>query len=369
MGEPERDAASGGVHGDSVLEHLRAAARRSGTSTEHEAGWFGRVLRERLARKSAERPDWSVVYGELSVEEMARRRIARACRKAALGGGVCSVGAHAGAAVLLMTEGLAAAAGAPSVLAAVAADTLYSAVVRIDLACDLASIYGVPFHVGDDGELATVFEIAFNVRRDAVPAKSLRPGRILAPNDAEMLASIGDRLAREAVLGLVPLVGIPFAAVESYADTRELGNDAREYLRARKESGDLLGVALEDPDLDAALLLEGAWLLVTSDDVLTHEGVVLLATLARRIPVSRRAPLAHLGFIGEGDWIVHMALIDDAACRATLSALEGVAGLRGKMTAAERRFLERVSEALGPDIDFARIEALCRRVRGERGPR
>jgi hypothetical protein len=360
----EHDAASG-VRGNSALEDLRAAARGSGASAHDDAGWFGRLLRERLARKCDQRPRWDFMDGKLSREEMAKRQIAKACRKAALGGGVCAAGAQAGLAALLTTEGLAAGIGVPSVLAAIAADTFHSAVVQIDLAFDLASIYGVPFQLGDDGELATVFELGLRARHE-VPAKNLDFRPILVPNDAELLARVGDRLAREAVLGLAPLVGIPFAAVESYVDTRELGHDASAYVRVRKESGRLLRVTLEDPNVDPVPLLEGAWLLATSDDILTHECAVALAALARYVPVSRRAPLAHLGFIGEGVWIVHMSLLDDAGCRATLSALEAVAALRSKMTRGEQRFLERVSEALGRGIDFARIEALRRSVHGER---
>jgi hypothetical protein len=356
MGEHRAASIAGG---NSEFEHLRQTAQRSGASTEHDAGWFGRVLQERLGRRGISR-DWDALYPTLSEDERAGRRITRACRKAALGGGLSSAGAHASAAVTLLSEGVAPAIGVPSVLAAVAADTLYAAVVQVDLACDLASIYRVPFMVQDAGELATVFDIALRGPNHDVRAKSVDAKRILAPNDAEMLARVGDHIAKNAFMGLVPLLGIPFAAAESYADTRDLGESACEYARRRRAVVEVLGTTLQDPNVDEALLLGGAWLLATSDDVLTHEEAVLLSTLARKVPPDRRAPLEHLGFIGEGVWIVHMGLLADAQCEATWLALEAVAGLRGKTTDPERHFLERAAAALGRTVDFARIDDVHR---------
>jgi hypothetical protein len=346
--------------GDSELEHLRQTAQRSGASTEHDVGWFGRVLQERLGRRGTCR-DWDALYPTLSEDERAGRRIARACRKAALGGGLSSAGAHASAAATLLSDGVAPAIGVPTALAAIAADTVYSAVVQVDLACDLASIYRVPFMLQDTGELATVFDIALRGPNRDVPAKSVDARRILAPNDAEMLARVGDHMARNAFMGLVPLLGIPLAAAESYADTRDLGKSACEYARDRRAVIEVIGTTLLDPDVDEALLLGGAWLLATNDDVLTHEEAVLLSTLARKVPPDRRAPLEHLGFIGEGVWIVHMGLLGDAQCEATWLALEAVAGLRGKTADPARRFLERAAAALGRTVDLARIDDVHRR--------
>ena len=119
----------------------------------------------------------------------------------------------------------------------------------------------------------------------------------------------------------------------------------------------ILGATLLNADVDGTLLLEGAWLLATSADVLSHEEPVLLSTLARMFPAERRAPLRRLRFVGEGAWIVEMALLDDARCDATLGALEALAGRCGGPIDAERRFLERTIAALGREVDLCAVRS------------
>ncbi len=341
-----RETASS-VARDAELEELRAAARYAGAATEQEAGWFGRVLQERLARKSREHPDWNVIYGGLSTDQRSERRIAGACRRAALGGGLSSTTAHVIVAATALTEGLTASVGVPSALAALAVEPIYSAVVQVDLTCDLASIYGVPFRVGDAGELATVFDIALRGPDHDTAARPSDAKRILAPNDAEILVRVGHQLATRALFGFVPLAGIPLVASASYLKTRKLGYSAREYVRDRQTVKEILGAKLRNPLVDGTLLLQGAWLFATSDAVLTHEEAVLLATLARAIPEERRPPLGRFHLLGEGAWVMQMALLDEARCGATLDALEALGLQCSRSTPAARRFLARTAEALG----------------------
>lgn len=128
-------------------------------------------------------------------------------------------------------------------------------------------------------------------------------------------------------------------------------------MRDRKNMNGILGATLLNADVDGTLLLEGAWLLATSADVLSHEEPVLLSTLARMFPAERRAPLRRLRFVGEGAWIVEMALLDDARCDATLGALEALAGRCGGPIDAERRFLERTIAALGREVDLCAVRS------------
>jgi hypothetical protein len=336
---------------DGELEELRAAARHAGAATEHDAGWFGRLLRERLERKSNQ-VDWSAVYPGLSADHRAERHIARACRKAALCG-ILSVGAaNAIAATAAFTEGLTAVVGVPAALAALAVEPFASAVVQVDLTCDLSSIYGVPFELGDAGELAAVFDVAIRGPQHQKPVRAYGK-RLLAPNDTEILAQVGSQLAMGGLFGLVPVAGIPLVSAKAYQKTRRLGYSAREYVRDRLAVREVLGERLRNPNVEATLLLQGAWLLVTSDDLLTHDEAVLLSTLARAIPPGRRPRLERFDLIGEAAWVMQMALLDDARCDATFRALEGLAMPYAKWNTQERSFLRRVAEGLGRELELA----------------
>jgi hypothetical protein len=360
------------MHGteESPLDQLRSSARRVGALTKEDAGWFGRLLQDRLARASRSRRDWDRVYPGVSTAERERRRIASACRKASLGAGLSATGAQLvglGIGLGVAGSGLVVPVGVPSAVALVGGQTVYAATVQVDLACDLASIHGVPFDLCDSGEVATVFDIALRrPRRRKHPRWRSDLLRIVAPHDAELLKRISRHLATQAAFGLVPFLGIPSAAAGEYYDTRRLGRSACEYIRRRRAVRAVLGATLSRTAADKATLLEGAWLLATADDVLTHEGLLVLAALARMIPPQQRAPLQKLRSVGEAVWIVHMALLADEVSSEVLRLLEDIAGLLGPLVPAERSFLTRTAEALGMRVDFARIEHLHAKIaRGE----
>jgi hypothetical protein len=336
------------------LERLRATARHAGALTKHDAGWFAAVLRERLARAPGGRARNGIDSG-VPAGTRAERRIASACKRAAASAGVASVGGHAGELVTAMSDGLAWAVFIPAVIAAVATETVFTTMLQVDLACDLASIYGVPFAVGDVGELATVFEVALGGAPEASPRHRADARRLLADNDAELLARVGRTLAADALLGLVPLVGIPASIAKNYRDTMRIGRSAQRYVAGRRAVHELLGGALPASDLDKTLLLEGAWLLSTCDDFASHEELLLLSALVHAIPAPDRPPVERLGFVGEGVWVVRMALLPEDERRLVFDALHTVAGLRGPMERTEREFLARVAAALEQTVDHARI--------------
>ncbi len=272
-----------------------------------------------------------------------------------------------GEVVTVLTDGLAAPICLPAVVASLASEIVASAKVQIDLVFDLGSIYGVPADVRDTAELAEIFDLAFHADQ-ADGAR--RAGHAPRPTEDEILARLGRSILEDAVLGLVPFVGIPASAAGSYRSTVRVGAAARCFVRRRaalRES--LRRLSLEGP---RALLVEGAWLLATADGVATYEELLVVAAIARSLSGDERAEALHgawhIDAPDERCWLERASSLDAPARADLAGALEAVAGLRGPTRHPERRFLLSVGDALGVAIDFARIEAIHRSLDGDALP-
>jgi hypothetical protein len=332
---------------------VRESARRLGVLQHEGVGWFGELVREHLRRSLTARAgiDWGRVYPGLSVDERADKHVARAARRTAFTGGLTAAGAHVGEAITLLTEGVAGVVVMPAVIASIAGEVVASAKVQIDLVLDLASIHGAPFDGSDTAELAAILELALHpgAKGDgAVPCMS---------TEDEILARLGRALFEEALLGLVPFVGIPCNVARSYRASRRVGAVARQWARRRAALREAL--ARLDLRSSPSLLLEGAWLLATVDGVATPEELLVIAAVARALGCDERAVLrARLDRCDEVRWLAAVAAKRAPERQALADALVVVAGLRGPTRHPERRFLSRASEALGVTVDLARVGAI-----------
>jgi hypothetical protein len=345
--------------GASCIDALRESARRLGVLPPDGAGWFGRLVRARLRRSLVGRatPDWDGLYPGLVLDQRVERHVARAARRAALCGGISAAGAHVGETVTLLTEGLAAPFCVPAVVAAIAGEAAASVKVQIDLVFDLAAMHGVPFDPGDAGELAEIFDLALFAGRMASPGAGCCPDpRPVADDD--LLARLGRGLFEDAVLGLVPFVGIPCTAASSYRATVRVGAVALRWIRRRVALRGALRRLTADPA--PALLLEGAWLLATVDGMATRDELAIVAAIARSTPGGAEAALARLDAADEPRWLADAVLLDAGQRAVLLDALVITAGLRGPTRHPERCFLARVGATLSLPVDFARIDAIHR---------
>ena len=113
----------------------------------------------------------------------------------------------------------------------------YTALLQIDLVCDLASIYGVPFDPDDVGEVATLFGLALEI-----DVKGRRKGRsgdgeighdaeaphgltakLMELEEGDVAKRIGRKLLEEAVVkNIVPVLGVGIAARWNYVGTRKI---------------------------------------------------------------------------------------------------------------------------------------------------
>lgn len=341
------------------VERLRESARRLGVLPPEALGWFGTLLRERLRRSLADRTtlDWERLYPGLTVDERADRHVARAARRSALAGGLSAAGAHVGEAVTLLTDGLAAPLCVPAILASLASEVVASAKVQIDLVFDLASIHGAAFDVSDTAELAAIFELALHA--GGATGAGRAGHEACRSTEDEILARLGRALLEDALLGLVPFVGIPFSAATSYRATLRVGAVARRSLRRRVALREALrGLASR---ASPALLLEGVWLLATADGRATHEELLVLASVARALACDERAALDRLDRLDATDerrWLAAAVSLEAKERAVLFDALLVIAGLRGPTRHPERRFLARVGDALGLGVDFSRIDAI-----------
>jgi hypothetical protein len=356
------DTAAGGLD----VAGLRASARRLGLLPPERLGWFGELLRERVERSLTERitPDWEALYPRTTADERADRHIAQAARRAALSGGLAAAGAHVGEVLTILTEGLAAPICLPAVVASLASEIVASAKVQIDLVFDLGSIYGVPSDVSDTGELAEIFDLALHAGKADGAWRAGEPPR--PATEDEILARLGRSILEDAVLGLVPFVGIPVSAAGSYRATMRVGAAARRFVRRRAA----LREALRRLTFDGprALLVEGAWLLATADGIATYEELLAVAAVARSLSSDERAAalhgVRHIDVPDERCWLERVSSLDAHERAALADAMAVVAGLRGPTRHPERCFLARAGAALGVPVDLERIEAIHQGLEG-----
>jgi hypothetical protein len=328
-----------------------------GALPEGDLGWFGALVKERLLRSLGEREqrDWDAVYPGLDVDERAIRHTKLAARKAALYGAVSSAGAHVGEAATVLTEGLLAPLCVPAVVASLTGEVVATAKVQIDLAFDLASIYGAPIDVNDAAAVAAIFELAL-CSGDRGDDEAWQRRRAFA--DQAIFARLGRALMQDAALGLVPFLGLPVAASGSYRRTMRVGEVARRMLRRRAA----LSAALEAPVFEAApaLLLEGTWLLIVADGVATDDEIFIVASIAARSAPGRAPWTSRLEQADEAGWLAAARRLAPRDRARLMNALLGTAGLRGPLKHPERAFLTRAGAALEVMLDFDRVDAILR---------
>jgi hypothetical protein len=366
---------------DQELSQLRDAARQMGVEKLRDGTWFRRIVAAHVKKHCATiTPDhWDRKYPGLDVETRARKQVGGVARRAAATGAIASVGASTGELLSLFTEGLAAPVGVPATIISMALEAGYTALLQIDLVCDLASIYGVPFDPDDVGEVATLFGLALEIeikeRKKGDGTDEEKPGdadvphgltsKLLELKDGDLATRIGRKMLEDAVVkNIVPVLGLGIAARWNYVATRKVAAAARKYIRYRCA----LQHALAKLDLsgvtDPALLVEGAWLLATVDGEAGHEEVMAVAVIIDSLPEDKRKMLELDRALGDDEeqWFEGLARVPPAMLDPLLDVLYLVAATDKQIQASERRFLRRVGNALGREIDFPRIERLCRHL-------
>ena len=354
---------------------LRDAARQMGVDKLRDGSWFLRVVVEHVKKHRAaiRAGHWDSLYPGLTPEQRAHRQILSVARKAAATGVLASIGASTGELLSLVTEGLAAPVGLPAAMLSMALEAGYSALLQIDLVCDLASIYGVPFDADDRGEVATLFGLALEVdvkKKEKADAqdKGEAPGGLTSRLMDLEAGVIGTRMGRKlledsVVKNIIPLAGVVISARWNFVATRKVAA-ATKYIRYRRALTRSLSHLKLAGVTDPKVVIGGAWLLATVDGEASHEEVLALALMVDALPAEQRAALRLDEALGEDEeaWFEALVHVPAEMHDAILDVLYLVAACDKQVQQPEKRFLRRVGKALGRAIDDERIADICRHL-------
>jgi hypothetical protein len=117
------------------------------------------------------------------------------------------------------------------------------------------------------------------------------------------------------------------------------------------------------------LILDGAWLMATADGDIGHQESLALAVLIDSLSLPERIAVHEESFSDdEEDWFWRLSGLPPAAGDALVEVLSLIASVDGDFTTPERRFLQRLSRALGRELDLQAIERMVARIRSGDAP-
>jgi uncharacterized protein (DUF697 family) len=354
------------------MAKLRDAAKNIGVDKLRDGSWFRRIVADHVKKhaQTINSSYWLKMYPNLDVEERAHKQIVSVAARASAAGALASLGASTGELLSLFTEGLGAPVGVPAAALSMMLEAGYTALLQIDLACDLASIYGVPFDAEDVGEVATLFGLALGVdikqKKEEEGDEKEQPHGMMAKliqlEDGEIATRIGRKLLEDAVIrNVVPIVGIAISARWNFVATKRLGATVKKYVRYRRALEQSVHKLKLTTVTDPGTLVEGAWLLATVDGEAEHAEVLAIALLMDKLPEGARKVIELDKTLGddEDEWFEALRRVPSEMHDPLLDTLYLIAATDKEVAPSERRFLRRVGKQLGRDIDFHRIGRIC----------
>jgi hypothetical protein len=362
---------------------LRDAAKQLGVRSIQDGSWFRKIVAAHVKThaEKIDRSHFDRVYPGVAVEERAQQEIRRVAIKAAAAGALASVGASTGELLSFFTDGLAAPIGVPAAILSMGLEAAYTALLQIDLACDLGLIYGTPFDPDDVGEIATLFGLAleldvYSKQRRAEEEESDKPrgltARLMQLEEGEIATRIGRKLLEESLLrNVIPVAGVAISARWNFVATTKLGSKVRKYMRYRHAIRAAVRELRLGTVIDPSLLIEGAWLLATVDGEAGHEEMLALAAVMDLLTPEQHALVSANWQLGDNEeaWFARLATVDEGMQVPLLDTLYFVAAADRELAVPERRFLKRIGTALGREIDLPRVERICRHLQeGEPPP-
>ncbi len=361
---------------------IGTAAREIAHGKDGSSSWVQRFIYAEIAQRARTRTPayWDELFPAMSAEERAEARIRRMLLRATIAGAAGATGASAAELLSLATDGAVAPLAIPLGVLSVGAELLYTMALQIDLAFDLASIYGVPFEGDDVGEISTLLAMPRGVelvqeptrhdKPDANGEGETKPWRVIRQMQrSDFAMDVGRRLLQETVLrDALPVAGIVISAVWNQISLRRFARAVDTSMRYRRALARACAeIQLGDAG-SARTILDGAWLLATARGPIGHEEALALSLLIDSLPVPERIAVHEASFRDdELAWLAELPQLDAATQEALLKVLQVIAIADGQLGTPERRFLKRVEAALGRSIDFAQIERQAQALR-EGGP-
>lgn len=355
---------------------IHTAYRELERREDEASSWMQRFIYREIEQRTSTRGAayWDAMFPGLSPEQRARARMQRMLTRATVAGLAAAAGATSAELLSITGKGLTALGAVPLGLATVGAEMVYTTAIQIDLAFDLASIYGVPFAHDDVGEISTLLALAFGVDLVEEPTRHDKP---TAPGETKMwrvmrqmtredfAQSVGRGVVRQAILrNAVPLIGIIVSAAWHQIVLRRFAEQAHAAVRQRLA----ITCACRDVHLGelktAHTIIDGAWLIATADGEVGHHESLVLATLIDSLPLPARMPANEASFSDdEEEWFTRIDVLDDKTRSVLLDVLSLMASADGTLNTPERRFLRRAARALGRQINLVELERSMEQLR------
>jgi tellurite resistance protein len=363
---------------------LREAATKIHTAVseiqrrEDEASsWMQRFILREIEQRTLTRGTayWDAVFPGLAPEQRATQRIGRMLTRATVAGVAAAAGASSAEVLSVATDGAATAVAVPLGIVSVGAELLYTTALQIDLAFDLASIYGVPFADDDVGEISTMLALAVGVNLVREPTQHDKPGReeegtkpwrvLRQMQRNDFSKRLSSAVVQQSILrNVVPVAGVLVSAVWNQVMLRRFARQVHTAVRQRQAIVEALrDVHLPDP-ASSRVVLEGAWLIATVDGDLGHYEALALSTLIDALKLPERISVHEASFSDDEEaWFRRIVGIDAVTQAVLIDVLALVASADGELTTPERRFLRRIAAALGCHIDLLAIERSVENLR------
>jgi tellurite resistance protein len=360
---------------EAVLK-IGTAARKIARREDEASVWVKRIIYEEVKNRVRTRGPayWDDLFPGLPPEERAERRIRRMLGRCTVASIAAGAGATTAEVLPLVTKGFAAPAAVPLGFVSVGAEMLYTTALQVDLAFDLASIYGVSFGEDDVGEISTLLASALGVEMVGEPTRhdkpadegETKPWRVLRQMQRDDFATrVGRALLRQAIArNAVPVAGVVVSVAWNQVVLRRFASAVHTAVRRRWAIVNACrGLALGEGGA-ARTILDGAWLIATADGDIRHQEALALATLIDSLSFPDRIATQEASFSDdEEEWFERVLDIGPSAQSALIRVLVLVGSADGELSTPERRFLRRLARTLKREIDLTAVDDFVAHLR------
>ena len=322
-------------------------------------GWFNRLVAWHLKKRRGRK---AMAWTADIETDQAHALIRRACLKAAASGAAAGSVSTMAALLTAQTEGLASVVTVPLAAGAIGLEMGFRTLVHLDLACDLAATFEVPYDLEDPEDLFRLYSLIFKTAGHEEGSED--QGRelvhdVMTEETQAVGEKVGARVLGESVArNLLPVLGIATSAVTNYLVTRKLGDTVRRYMRYRRALHDALEHASTECHECLDLLIEGVWFIFSADGKLSPEEVGTLAHLLQKLPPAERA-LVQARFVeDELEWADRIEKLPESVRDEFLHALEVAAAVDKHVGLPERKILRRAAHHLGRPFDREQLEKM-----------
>jgi hypothetical protein len=273
----------------------------------------------------------------------------------AMAGVGAAAGVTAASIATVDSGGLAAPVVLPLAGAGMVGELLLRSLLHLQLACELAELYGMPFRPGGETELTRIYALAFRAEQHETeddPGRGLVE-RVVRSQEAGGLGKlvaaglIGETLLRNAI----PFADVLVSSFRNWQLTKQVGRFVQGYASRRVALDEAVKRVSERSPQSLAVLIEGLWFIFISDGRLTQIETALLAHLLRQ---TSAAPELTTQFISdEAGWLDRLKNVDPSpeVREMILRALEVAAVVDSPVSPSELTVLKRAAETLGCGLE------------------